>query len=73
MLDFVQLSEKINVSKMNVPDKMIDKSVEEVNLRKHFGLNIIAIENNENVNDVISPKYIFIVIISFSICLVILM
>ena len=36
MLDFVQLSEKINVSKMNVPDKMIDKSVEEVNLRKHF-------------------------------------
>ena len=53
------ISEKINVSKMNVPDKMIDKSVEEVNLRKHFGLNIIAIENNENVNDVISPKYIF--------------
>lgn len=59
MLDFVQLSEKINVSKMNVPDKMIDKSVEEVNLRKHFGLNIIAIENDENVNDVISPKYTF--------------
>ena len=54
MLDFVQLSEKINV-----PDKMIDKSVEEVNLRKHFGLNIIAIENDESVNDVISPKYIF--------------
>ncbi len=59
MLDFVQLSEKINVSKMNVPDKMIDKSVEEVNLRKHFGLNIIAIENDENVNDIISPKYTF--------------
>ena len=59
MLDFVQLSEKINVSNMNVPDKMIDKSVEEVNLRKHFGLNIIAIENDENVNDVISPKYTF--------------
>ena len=59
MLDFVQLSEKINVSKMNVPDKMIDKSVEEVNLRKRFGLNIIAIENDENVNDVISPKYTF--------------
>ena len=59
MLDFVQLSEKINVSKMNVPDKMIDKSVDEVNLRKRFGLNIIAIENDGNVNDVISPKYTF--------------
>lgn len=59
MLDFVQLSEKINVSKMVVPDKFIGKSVEDINLRKHFGLNIIAIENNDNVNDIITPDYIF--------------
>lgn len=59
MLDFVQLSEKINVSKMVVPDKFIGKSVADINLRKHFGLNIIAIENNDNVNDVITPDYIF--------------
>lgn len=59
MLDFVQLSEKINVSKMVVPDKFIGKSVADINLRKHFGLNIIAIENNDNVNDIITPDYIF--------------
>ena len=59
MLDFVQLSEKINVSKMVVPDKFIGKSVEDINLRKHFGLNIIAIENNDNVNDIITPDYKF--------------
>lgn len=59
MLDFVQLSEKINVSKMNVPDKIIGKSVEEVNLRKRFGLNIIAIENDELVTDVVTPNYYF--------------
>lgn len=59
MLDFVQLSERINVSKMVVPDKFIGKSVEDINLRKHFGLNIIAIENNDNVNDIITPDYIF--------------
>lgn len=59
MLDFVQLSEKINVSKMVVPDKFISKSVADINLRKHFGLNIIAIENNDNVNDIITPDYIF--------------
>lgn len=59
MLDFVQLSEKINVSKMVVPDKFIGKSVANINLRKHFGLNIIAIENNDNVNDIITPDYIF--------------
>ncbi len=59
MLDFVQLSEKINVSKMVVPDKFIGKSVEDINLRKHFGLNIIAIENNDSVNDIITPDYKF--------------
>lgn len=59
MLDFVQLSEKINVSKMNVPDKIIGKSVEEVNLRKRFGVNIIAIENDEVVTDVVTPNYCF--------------
>ena len=59
MLDFVQLSEKINVSKMVVPDKFIGKSVADINLRKHFGLNIIAIENNDNVNDIVTPDYIF--------------
>ena len=59
MLDFVQLSEKINVSKMVVPDKFIGKSVENINLRKHFGLNIIAIENNDSVNDIITPDYKF--------------
>ena len=59
MLDFVQLSERINVSKMVVPDKFIGKSVEDINLRKHFGLNIIAIENNDNVNDIITPDYKF--------------
>ena len=57
MLDFVQLSERINVSKMVVPDKFIGKSVEDINLRKHFGLNII--ENNDNVNDIITPDYKF--------------
>ncbi len=59
MLDFVQLSEKINVSKMTVPDKIIGKSVEEINLRKRFGLNIIAIENNDVVMDTITPDYHF--------------
>ncbi len=51
--------ERINVSKMVVPDKFIGKSVEDINLRKHFGLNIIAIENNDNVNDIITPDYKF--------------
>ncbi len=59
VLDFVQLSEKINVSKMQAPEKIIGKTVVELNLRSDFGLNIIAIENNGTVIEVITPDYIF--------------
>lgn len=59
MLDFVQLSEQVNISKLMIPNKIIGKSVLEVNLRGRFGLNIIAIENNGNVIDNISPEYTF--------------
>ncbi len=58
-LDYVQLSEKINVSKMQVPQKLIGETVIKVNLRSAFGLNIIAIENDGNVKEVISPEYKF--------------
>lgn len=59
LLDFVQLSEKINISKILVPKQIIGKSVINVNLRGQFGLNIIAIENNGNVLDIIKPEYVF--------------
>lgn len=59
MLDFVRLSERINISKIIVPSHSIGKSVLEVNLRSRFGLNIIAIENQGNVIELIDPNYIF--------------
>ena len=48
MLDFVQLSEKINISKVKIPNHIIGKTVLEIDLRAKFGLNIIAIENQGN-------------------------
>lgn len=59
MLDIVQLSEKINVSKMQAPVRVIGKTVLDVELRAKFGLNIIAIENNGNVIETVSPDYVF--------------
>lgn len=58
-LDIVQLSEKINVSKIKLPDSAVDKSVIEVDLRGKLGLNIIAIENDGNVTDSVRPDYVF--------------
>ena len=59
MLDFVQLSEQISISKLAVPAKMIGKTVVDVNLRGQFGLNIIAIENAGKVNESVGPNTVF--------------
>lgn len=58
-LDIIQLSEKINISKMQVPEQIIGKTVSSANLRSKFSLNIIAIENNGMVMEAIHPDYTF--------------
>ena len=59
VLDFIQLSESINISKRMVPDKFIGKTVLEMNIRAQFGLNIIAVENGGEVVDIVGPDYTF--------------
>lgn len=59
MLDFVQLSEKINVTKMRVPAQLIGKTVAEADLRSRFGLNILALEHQGSVSDTVRPDQIF--------------
>lgn len=59
VLDIIQLSEKINVSKLQIPEKDIGKTVFEVDLRSRFELNIIGIENNGAVIENVKPDYVF--------------
>lgn len=59
-LDFIQLSEKINISKQQVSFKCVGKTVQDINLRARFGLNIIAIESSSGtVTDDVRPDYTF--------------
>lgn len=59
LLDYVQLSEKLNISKLTVPKRMIGKTVLEVNLRQTFSVNIIAVENDGVLKETIGPDYVF--------------
>ncbi len=59
MLDFVQLSEKVNISKLVIPNKIIGKTVLETDFRKKFGVNIIAVENGESIIETVTPDYTF--------------
>ncbi len=59
VLDYIQLSEKLNISKLLVPESMVGKTVMEVNLRARFGANIIAIENGNTLIESVFPDYVF--------------
>ncbi len=59
VLDYIQLSEKLNISKLLAPDVILGKSVMEINLRAKFGVNIIAIENGQTMIETVLPDYIF--------------
>ncbi len=59
VLDYIQLSEKLNISKLLVPDKMIGRTVLDVNLRSAFGANIIAVENGGSLTEIVAPDYTF--------------
>lgn len=59
LLDYVQLSEKLNISKLIAPKRMIGKTVLEVNLRQTFSVNIIAVENDGVLKETVGPDYVF--------------
>ena len=59
VLDFIQLSEQINISKLRIPAQAVGKTVLQLNLRSRFGLNIIAIENSGTVMETVQPEYVF--------------
>lgn len=59
LLDVVQLSEQINISKVALPAALAGKTVAESDLRNRYHINIIAIEKGSEVVDVVYPDYEF--------------
>ncbi len=59
VLDYIQLGEKLNISKIMVAEKMIGKTVLELNFRGRFGVNIIAVENGKELIESVRPDYSF--------------
>ena len=59
MLDFVQLSEKLNISKLLVPDALVGATVIKADLRRKYGVNIIAIEQSGKLIETIDPQRAF--------------
>lgn len=58
-MDYVSLSNSVEIRQIEVPEKIVGYSVEETGLRKKYRLNIIAIERNGETEIEVEPDYRF--------------
>ncbi len=54
ILDYIELSPEYSIVEIQAPKKWINKSLIALNVRVHYGINIMAIKKGEDIN--ISPK-----------------
>ncbi|MEE1224368.1 MAG: TrkA family potassium uptake protein [Clostridia bacterium] len=62
LFDIIDLSDKYSVADIKVPSKWVSKSVSELNLRRDYGINIVAIKDgvSGNITSITpSPEYVF--------------
>lgn len=58
-LDYVSLDNSIEIRQIKVTDRCVNASIEELQIRPKYNLNIIAIESNGHTNIEVSPQYRF--------------
>ena len=56
-LYFITLSNEVEIQQVPVTDRIVGVSIERLNVRKKYGLNIIAIESDGNTEIEIAPEY----------------
>lgn len=54
ILDYLELSERHSIVEVKASEKMIGKSLLELNIRVHYGCNVVAIKQGSNIN--VSPS-----------------
>ena len=56
IIDMISLSEHVSMVEVDVRSEWVDKNLIELNLRKKYGLNIVAIKDGEEVDININPE-----------------
>ncbi|MDD3202707.1 MAG: TrkA family potassium uptake protein [Pygmaiobacter massiliensis] len=59
LMDYISLSNDIEISEVPINHMLVGTSVKDADLRRTYGINIIAIENEESTTIEILPDYIF--------------
>ena len=56
-LDYVSLCNQVEIRQIQVPDRLIGKTIEETEIRQKYRLNIIAIEDGDETDIEVMPDY----------------
>lgn len=59
VFDYIELTKEYSVFEIPILKEWIGKSLEEINVRKVYNINIIAIKNGDGLNPAPGGKYIF--------------
>lgn len=54
--DMVDLSEEVSMVESGIPDNWVDKNLIELNLRKKYGINVVAVRKGDEVSVNINPE-----------------
>lgn len=57
-IDMISLSKDVSMIEIDVRDEWIGKNLIELNLRKKYGFNIVAIKKGEKVNATVNPEQV---------------
>ena len=56
-LDYVSLDHSVEIRQIQISERMEGKTVQQIQIRQKYGLNIIAIESGSDTNIEIQPDY----------------
>ena len=59
IFDYIELDEKHAIYELSIPDAWINKSVGELEIRKKFGVNVLAVKFEGTLNLSITPETVF--------------
>ena len=59
LIDYISLDDDVEVRRIQVSGKIVGHTIQEINVRRTYGINIIAIERGHRTNVEFSPQYEF--------------
>lgn len=58
ILDFIEIDDNYAIFEVTTPDAWIGKSIAQIDIRKKFGINIIAIKQGDKLNLTVTPEMV---------------